>query len=141
MKVYVAGPFFNAVERGRMERLKKRLENTNNEYFFPMDHFIPNGEEMSNYKWAEEVFKMDEVALLMSDLVIAVYDKQYSDSGTAFEIGLAYGRQIPIILLCTDLTVDNSIMPIMAAHCVLEFEKFVNGDDRWINVENLTCLK
>lgn len=141
MQMYVAGPFFNALERERMERLRERLKDTDYECFYPMDHFIPNGESLTNYEWAQKVFEMDVTALLNSDVVIAVYDKHYSDSGTAFEIGLAYAHQIPIILLCTDLKQDNSIMPIMAASCVLDFEKFLNNKDYWVNPEKLTCLK
>lgn len=142
MKYYVAGPFFDEVERNRMNKLRDYLrQDTKNEYFFPMEHFIPNGNKMSNCEWAEKVFKMDEQALINSDYVIAVYDRLYSDSGTAFEIGLAYGYGIPVILLCTDLFETNSIMPIMACDEIYLFEEYIEGKKNPVDVRYLNCLK
>lgn len=142
MKYYVAGPFFDEVERNRMNKLRDYLrQDTKNEYFFPMEHFVPDGDKMSNCEWAEKVFKMDEQVLINSDCVIAVYDRLYSDSGTAFEIGLAYGYAIPVILLCTDLFETNSIMPIMACDEIYLFSEYVEGKKNPVDVRYLNCLK
>lgn len=131
-KVYIAGPFFKEGERERLEQLREFFNNDeffdDYEFFFPMDHFIPGGEEMSNGEWAWNVFEMDTKALVDSDLVIAVYDGHYSDTGTGWELGYAYGLGIPTLLLCTDLERDNSIMPMVAANKIYQFDKFVKGE-------------
>lgn len=143
IKVYLAGPFFDDGERERIEKVRTYFSTgerkDNYELFVPMDHFIPDGEKMSNMDWAKAVFKMDTEALENADLFVAVYDKHYSDSGTAWELGYAYGLGIPVILLCTDLEADNSIMPIVAADTVYDFEKFVN--DEYFDVSTINSLK
>lgn len=143
MKVYIAGPFFNETERKRMNKLKSYLLNiSGHEYFFPMDHFIKDGENISNYDWANAVFKMDVDALVKADRIIAVYDKHYSDSGTAWEIGFAYAHNIPITLLCTDLISDNSIMPIISAQVVYKFDEFISENTSLpIDKSRLNTLK
>lgn len=144
-KIYVAGPFFKPGERERLEQLRKLFKEDsffdNYELFFPMDHFIPDGEKMSNLEWGKAVFKMDTQALEQADIVVAVYDKHYSDSGTAWELGYAYGLGIPVILLCTDLNADNSIMPICAARKIYDFQKFIEGEYWDFDEFDVNCLK
>lgn len=132
IKVYIAGPFFREGERERIETLRKFFTEdgfySEYDFFFPMDHVITNGTTMSNEDWAHAVFKMDTEALENSDMIVAIYDKHYSDSGTAWELGYAYALGIPIILLCTDLNADNSLMPICAATKIYDYQKFVDGE-------------
>ena len=144
IKVYVAGPFFREGERERLEELRNFFNKDaffdKYEFFFPMDHFIPGGENMPNGEWAWNVFNMDVEALSQSKLVIAVYDTHYSDSGTAWELGYAFARNIPVLLLCTNLEADNSIMPLVAADRVYKFDAFVNGqyfDFEQFDLDNL----
>lgn len=144
-KCYIAGPFFKDGERERIEKLREFLNNdpyfNDFEFFYPMEHFIENGELMSNWDWAEAVFNMDVNALTNSDIIIAIYDRHYSDSGTAWELGLAYGLGIPIFLLCTDLNSDNSIMPLVAADEIYDFNKFINGEYFDVDKSKLQNLK
>ena len=143
-KVYIAGPFFKEGERERIEQLRNMFSSDpyyeDFEFFYPMDHFIKGGEKMDNFDWATAVFDMDTKALEDSDIVVAIYDKHYSDSGTAWELGYAYGLGIPVLLLCTDLSADNSIMPILAATRLYDFNKFINQE--YFDVKNtLNTLK
>lgn len=132
LKCYIAGPFFKEGERERLEKLRQFFENDdffdNYEFFFPMDHKIPDGEQMSNAEWARNVFEMDVRELVNADMVVAIYDKHYSDSGTAWELGFCYARNIPVVLLCTDFEADNSIMPLVAADRIYLYDKFVKGE-------------
>lgn len=144
IKCYIAGPFFRKGERERLEKLREFFNNDEffdkYEFFFPMDHKIPGGESMPNGEWAWNVFEMDVKELANSKLVIAVYDTHYSDTGTAWELGFAYANHIPVLLLCTNLNADNSIMPLIAANRIYQFDKFVNGeyfDFDEFDIENL----
>jgi len=144
-KIYVAGPFFKPGERERIEKIEKLFSEdpffTGYDVFYPMHHFIKDGEKMSNWDWGKAVFEMDTKALENSDIVVAVYDKHYSDSGTAWELGYAYGLGIPVVLLCTDLEADNSIMPLCAAKRIYDFDKFVAGEHWDFDAFNITSLK
>lgn len=144
LKVYVAGPFFREDERERLEKLREFFKNDSffdkYRFFFPMDHKVLGGENMLNGEWAWNVFDMDVLALADADLIVAVYDGHYSDTGTAWELGFAYANHIPVLLLCTDLESDNSIMPLVAADKIYQFDKFVNGeyfDFDEFDIENL----
>lgn len=131
-KVYIAGPFFRDGERERIEKLRAFFDNDEffdkYEFFYPMDHKIPGGESMPNGEWAWNVFEMDVKELATSDLVVGIYDTHYSDTGTAWELGFAFANHIPVLLLCTNLEADNSIMPLIAADHIYQFDKFVNGE-------------
>lgn len=131
-KVYIAGPFFRDGERERIEKLRSFFDNDEffdkYEFFYPMDHKIPGGESMPNGEWAWNVFEMDVKELATSDLVVGIYDTHYSDTGTAWELGFAFANHIPVLLLCTNLEADNSIMPLIAADHIYQFDKFVNGE-------------
>lgn len=123
MKIYVAGPFFNENEK---EDLNEMLDYIRRKYpkdtlFIPMEHFVPNGETMPNNQWANFVYKMDIQALENSQYVIAMYTGHYSDTGTAFEIGYAVAKQIPVFLYIPEKYRDNdmSIMPIQACTAIL----------------------
>ena len=107
-----------------------------------MDHSFPDCENISNLEWGKMVFEYDINKIKQSQLVVAIYDTQYSDSGTAWELGYAYALGIPVILLCTDLLADNSLMTISAANTVYDFEKFINDEFFDINIINeLKCLQ
>ena len=73
------------------------------EFFFPMDSKVSQAWDISNPEWARKVFEVDKQELLQADMVIAIYDSHYSDSGTAWELGYAHAMGIPVKLLCTDL--------------------------------------
>ena len=53
--IYIAGPFFTDKERDFLkiviDTVKKYFPNE--ELFIPMEHFIPDGENLSNNEWAE----------------------------------------------------------------------------------------
>lgn len=146
IKTYIAGPFFNDVERERLEKLRnyfnQEIKRELYDPFFPMDHSFPDCENMPNLEWGKKVFEYDINKIKQSELVVAVYDTQYSDSGTAWELGYAYALGIPVILLCTDLLADNSLMTISAANTVYDFEKFINDEYFDVNIINeLKCLQ
>ena len=144
IKCYIAGPFFRKGERERLEKLREFFKSDEffdkYEFFFPMDHKIPGGESMPNGEWAWNVFEMDVKELATSKLVIAIYDTHYSDTGTAWELGFAYANHIPVLLLCTNLNADNSILPLIAADKIYQYDKFINGEYfnfEEFNIENL----
>ena len=122
--IYIAGPFFTDEERTFLKIVIETVKETfpNEELFIPMEHFIPNGENLSNNEWAEAVFKMDVEALNKCDRVVAAYLGLRSDTGTAWEIGYAYAKGIPVdlILSLEALSGEVSIMPIQSSNCPIK---------------------
>ena len=122
--IYIAGPFFTDEERAFLKIVIESVKETfpNEELFIPMEHFIPNGENLSNNEWAEAVFKMDVEALNKCDRVVAAYLGLRSDTGTAWEIGYAYARSIPIDLILSPEALEGevSIMPIQSSNCPIK---------------------
>jgi len=53
---------------------------------------------MSNADWGKAVFEEDIKAIRECDQVVCIYYGLYSDSGTAWECGFAYGIDKPVIL-------------------------------------------
>ena len=118
--IYIAGPFFTDEERAFLKIVIESVKEIfpNEELFIPMEHFIPNGENLSNNEWAEAVFKMDVEALNKCNRVIAAYSGLYSDTGTAWEIGYAYAKGIPVNLIIPPevFKEEMSIMPIQSSN-------------------------
>lgn len=72
IKIYLAGLFFNEKERHLVETAALILRNQGYEVIVPMEHFIENGEKLTNEEWAREVFDYDveQIRNLQSIMVI-----------------------------------------------------------------------
>ena len=121
---YVAAPFYNDKEIEILNHLRAFLVNhfPETDFFFPCDHKISGGENMSNSEWAEHIYNIDVNALRESDAVIAVYFGHYSDSGVAWEVGYASALNKPITLLVVNPK-ENQIFQI--AHTIHYPEYFL----------------
>ena len=111
MRVYLAAPLFNDMERSFNERLATLIQPLA-EVFLPqrdgklMRDMVRRG--MSVTAARQIVFEADVVALKRSDLVVAVLDGRTVDEGVAFEIGYARALGRTCIGLKTD---DRALLP------------------------------
>lgn len=121
MKIYIAGPFFNEFERDNLNFMIEYVKKAhpNDEIFIPMEHFVKDGESLPNNVWGKEVFYMDLKALENADCVYALYLGHYSDTGTAWELGYAYAKAIPVYLWVPGSVSKVSVMPMNAANVIL----------------------
>ena len=113
MKVYLAGPFFSKRERKIIEQVHRILKEKGLDVFAPMEHFIENGEKLSNRKWGKAVFHMDVNAIDECDIIVCIYYGMYSDTGTIWEVGYGFAKKKPIILIHVD---DKKITSVMAVN-------------------------
>jgi nucleoside 2-deoxyribosyltransferase len=97
MRVYVAGPLFTEAERRFNAALAERLRAAGHEVFLPQD--VPQDDSPG---YAARIFEADLRGLLWATAVVAVCDGPLVDDGTAWEIGHACARQVPVIGLRTD---------------------------------------
>ena len=132
MKIYLAGPFFDAEERSYIETASKILRDQGYEVIVPMEYIVENGDKMTNEEWAREVFKYDVAAINEADCILAVYHGHYSDSGTAWELGYVAASGIICIVAHTDINNVASIMPVTGSHYNIRF-----SDINKIDLKNL----
>ena len=83
MKIYLAGPLFNAGERGFLSEIAARLRALNFEVFVPHEQFVE--QEGVDPK---AVFTTDLAGVRAANAVLAWIDGTQVDDGTATEIGI-----------------------------------------------------
>ena len=92
IKVYVASPCFNKEEKEKLEMYEKYWAKYENyEFYFPFKQKVPNAWKYTESQWAKRVFKADIKAIKKCKEVWVLNYGLYSDSGTAWEAGYAYG--------------------------------------------------
>lgn len=110
MKVYVAGPLCTENERKFMEKLDKLCKKLKLETFLPQRDVGLWKEGISVEKIAENDLKGFEKC----DFMIANLNGFSVGAGTAFEMGIAFEKNLPIITIKTDRPVSQSIEDISA---------------------------
>ena len=100
MKLYFAAPLFSAAERDWNAALAAAIRAAGHEVYLP--------QENEPGKTAPEIFAVDVAGVDWADCMVAVMDGPDPDSGTAWEVGYAYGNGKPIILVRTDMRSGSS---------------------------------
>lgn len=90
-KIYLASPWFNDRERVMYHDILNKMRQEGHEVYAPIEHEVPNAWEISNTEWGRAVFNVDVEAIRNCDEVWVLNFGMYSDSGTAWECGFAYG--------------------------------------------------
>lgn len=136
-KIYLAGAFFNDVERKTIEDIACKLRKQGYIVYVPMENVVPNAWEMSNQDWASCVFDDDIIAINSSDCVVAVITNGMNDdTGTIFEIGYAYGKDMNVYVIHNyDYTKNiTSLMVWNSAYRNFNIETLDSPD--WYKSEN-----
>ena len=98
MKLYLAAPLFSEAERAFNLALAETLSAAGHEVYLPQrDTPMIDGTTRTT-----AIFRVNLSALSKADAVVAVCDGPQVDDGTAWEVGYAYGRNIPVYGLRTD---------------------------------------
>lgn len=111
VNIYIAGAFFSDEQVARIEKVEQALEANPfvESYFSPRQNqldYLPFGSK----EWADAIFKNDVHNVDWADLVVAVHDftgftelhgvqHHHVDSGTAWELGYAFAKNKPVILV------------------------------------------
>ncbi len=98
-KIYVAGPLFTSGERWYLEQVDQVCRNAGFETYLPhRDAGLAGADESS----CKACFMKDKQILDEIDLVVAVLNGTDVDSGTAWEIGYATARCVPVLGIYDD---------------------------------------
>ena len=96
--VYLAAPLFSDAERAYNLVLRNLLEKNGYPVYLPQE----TGEGFAGPERDAAIFQGHVTALDAASCVVAVCDGADTDSGTAWEIGYAAAKGIPVIALSTD---------------------------------------
>lgn len=128
MKIYLASPFFNNEEKHEIDIVKqveKILKSKGLTVFSPrlnqMDHLEPGTRQ-----WSIETFTNDKKFIDWAEVIVGVYHGNYSDSGTAWELGYAYGTNKPIIVV--HVGNDSNLMVHEGAHANITLSELEDYD-------------
>jgi nucleoside 2-deoxyribosyltransferase len=97
-QVYLAAPLFSDAERAYNLVLRDLIEGQGFPVYLPQE----TGEGMEGPERDGAIFGSHKKALEGASCVVAVCDGTDTDSGTAWEMGYACARGIPVIALSTD---------------------------------------
>ena len=101
--IYLAGPLFTHAERAYLAALRDRLRQLPGvTVTWPGDLFESDHLAMLGPKAKQYIFEGCRDAIHAATHVVALLDGTQVDDGTAWEIGYAYARGLPIIGLRTD---------------------------------------
>src|SRR5690625_731333 len=96
-RVYLASPFFNDKEIGILEQVEKILDEKGLNVFSPLRNQMDEYVEVGSRQWSIETFMNDIKHIKWAEIVVGIYHGNYSDSGTAWELGYAYATDKPVI--------------------------------------------
>ena len=146
-KVYVAASFAYA-DRNKTEQRKADIDrvvskiNLEAGFYLPHHLKIENAWDMSLEDWARKVFEHDYDNLNSADLVVFISYGKENNSGSVWECGYAYAKDIPVVVIkMTDdvesLMISNTARAIIREEDVSNYD-FVNLPEYKTNLDKLS---
>ena len=99
LKIYLASPFFNDYELSCVKRAEEILFSRGFAVFSPRLNEVRDEVTSQQAWWSKETFMNDRRFIDWADVVVMLYHGGYSDSGTAWEAGYAYGTHKPVVVV------------------------------------------
>ena len=106
---YIAAPFFNPDQITRVELVKSILDSKGLTYFSPKDDSAVSN--INDPEQRKRVFALNHESISASRSVIAITDGK--DTGTVWEAGFAFAKDIPVIYVA--FTLGNAPFNLMLA--------------------------
>lgn len=126
MKIYLASPFFNEKELENVKIAEKILTERGFSLFSPRLNEVRTDENTQQSCWSKETFMNDKKFIDWADVVVMLYYGGYSDSGTAWECGYAYGTNTPVVVV--QLGKDSNLMVHEGCHSNITLEELKTYD-------------
>ncbi len=126
MKIYLASPFFNEKELENVKFAEKVLKERGFEVFSPRLNEVRDVDKVGSQWWSKETFMNDRRFIDWADVMVMLYYGAYSDSGTAWECGYAYGTNKPVVVV--QLGDDSNLMVHEGCHTNITIEQLKDYD-------------
>ena len=131
-KVYVAASFAYE-DREKTNQRKAEIErvvskvNLKAAFYLPHQLKIENAWDISLEEWSRKVFEHDLEALDTADLILFISYGKENNSGSVWEVGYGYGKNIPIVMIkMTDavesLMLSNSVRAVIREEDIKEYD-------------------
>jgi len=104
--IYIAGALFSQAELEFNKKLQHLVSEAGFSVFLPQEDAADN-KELRGDRSHLSIFNQCLNGLKKSDLVVAVLEGTDVDSGTAWEIGYAYAKGMPVIGFRTDFRIQT----------------------------------
>jgi len=131
VRIYLSGPLFTQVQRGWNRMLAAALQEriAGAEVILPQDYKF--GQSYNKRRDFPKIFHACVEGVRQADVVVAVLDGADVDSGTAFEVGLAYERGIPVVGVRTDYRQgqDRGVNLAVSGACTAILREMSFGED------------
>ena len=126
MKIYLASPFFNEKELENVKIAEKILTERGFSLFSPRLNEVRTDKITQQSWWSKETFMNDKKFIDWAYVVVMLYYGGYSDSGTAWECGYAYGTNTPVVVV--QLGEDSNLMVHEGCHSNITLEELKTYD-------------
>lgn len=134
MKIYLASPFFNDEELKNVQTAEMILTSRGFDVFSPRLNEVRTESEVGSSAWSKETFMNDKKFIDWADAVVMLYYGGYSDSGTAWECGYAYGTNTPVIVV--HLGENSNLMVHEGCHTNITLDELENYDFNMMPAKN-----
>ena len=124
--IYLASPFFNDFELECVKRAEEILLGRGFELFSPRLHEVRENKEENLSLWAQKTFEMDRDNIDRADCMVMLCHGGYSDSGTAWECGYAYGTNTPVVVV--HIGKDSNLMVHEGCHSNITLDELETYD-------------
>jgi nucleoside 2-deoxyribosyltransferase len=126
-RIYLASPFFDetGIEKGLVEKVETILKRKGLEIFSPMRNQMEDMQAGSR-EWSLHTFMNDVKYIDWCEVVVGIYHGNYSDSGTAWELGYAYGTNKPVVLI--HVGEDSNLMCHEGAFANISLDELTDYD-------------
>lgn len=115
-KVYIAGPFFNEYQLDQIKRIEEHLDMHNIPYFSPrLEGVLDEMEHDEKMSSRERIFRSNVDSIDDCSHMIGCIEGR--DTGTLFEVGVAYQQKMDLVLYVPDIS-NVSVMLSEASKCV-----------------------
>lgn len=116
-KIYLASPFFKPEQIALVDIAENLLRKQGHIVFSPREHQLPEI-AYGTIPWRTAVFNNDIKHIQWADYVVAIVaEGNYSDSGTAMEVGYAYAMGKPVVVVNpTENTINLMIADSLHAY-------------------------
>lgn len=124
MRIYLAGPLFTEAEQQWLKNFQSELQRHGYDVLWPYEIFDQDEVKTWGDETAKKIMEGCRDALLTCDIVVALLDGTQVDDGTAWEIGYACAKDIPVIGIRTDMryggeVAGGKVNAMIAGSCVV----------------------
>ena len=125
MTIYLASPFFNDEELKYVIQAENTLRELGHTVYSPREH-EKRDEIVGSLAWSAATFEADKKGIDKCDAVVMLYHGNYSDSGTAWECGYAFGIRKPVVVV--HIGEDSNLMVHEGSHTNITIEQLKDYD-------------